>query len=1009
MSPKLVRSVLKKDKPGNQNYGLHTYKKSNKKRLLPLGRGKKTCCFMACLVAAVLMAVGRSIQFNSSWTDWGASMAAHSTNNVNTNYDTAAPLVAAQVVHLLPPSALRNDDVDTGTWWQSVSSFQRFPVTKIRAATAATAGTRGHQSVASSAATSGMEDVVYRDHVVMTTNWLDFAVEAVPEYHSHFMAQRDPTPLLVKEEMAFYPILQQQMQTFIQRHAQSTTATSPSSSQEEDAARQTIAIIPFTMQPQPQQSLPNEGVSSSNSSSSSSHGRHQPQELQVQALAATLASLRAVGMGRAVVVGLATDHKWFMSAVEQLSVVAAAAASASPSSRDSSHGSSSMQIAFCVAPGINSQVLSNKDHTAIWELLQRQALHGLDMAFRMSPSLLGAPINEWLGDSMTHPWRYVYWTQPGLLLNCRAAAVPTLQQALDQGAILTPHRLQPIPHASDFPTSQQQQTTKPPEMLLLVPAEGTFAVVQDLRPVVSACCDAGIDNRPALRVKTRAADCPAAAGSKNKDKAWWQCGFGNGDPNISLRKHSQTVQDRHAQKVPYDWIRMQEGTGISMMAASASARMCVPVASGMCGPYASIVSAPSLSSSTTLSGLSGTESITAPLEPNLVKSQAPSNVVPVDPEAQVKTPQSVPATNDIVPAKSQPPTEPKAQEVKTKDSPVKGIEPDVTVLFTRIPDIKGGDWYSGMFWQNMNNFYQLRPVSFGSLETVSFQAFDNSRKTRMTRDWFDLAVEHLSKYHRHFEVDRDKSRIPYDIMRSQLSEYIKKAKPYPTQNDLAPASTIVLVPYTTKSTLKSAPEYNSNHEKDAVLRVDAFAATLVSLWQIGMGRVVVVGQVAEDGVFASKVFDTVREKSKDSIELAFVIGSNATTGMKNNAMMPMQAVGGLQLALQSKFNESLTLQWLGAKPKRWMYVYYTEPDLILNSRPDAMATLTAELDKGNRLAAHRLQPIPHEIDFPGYDNLRKIVPAIGNFSNIVEVDTSKTACCDAGGGKPGREIPQKEW
>jgi len=83
--------------------------------------------------------------------------------------------------------------------------------------------------------------------------------------------------------------------------------------------------------------------------------------------------------------------------------------------------------------------------------------------------------------------------------------------------------------------------------------------------------------------------------------------------------------------------------------------------------------------------------------------------------------------------------------------------------------------------------------------------------------------------------------------------------------------------------------------------------------------------------------------------------------------------------------------------------------LILNSRPDAMATLTAELDKGNRLAAHRLQPIPHEIDFPGYDNLRKIVPAIGNFSNIVEVDTSKTACCDAGGGKPGREIPQKEW
>jgi hypothetical protein len=62
--------------------------------------------------------------------------------------------------------------------------------------------------------------------------------------------------------------------------------------------------------------------------------------------------------------------------------------------------------------------------------------------------------------------------------------------------------------------------------------------------------------------------------------------------------------------------------------------------------------------------------------------------------------------------------------------------------------------------------------------------------------------------------------------------------------------------------------------------------------------------------------------------------------------------------------------WLGDKhmlnATRWKYVFYSEPDLALNSRASAIPALTAEHASGKLIAAHRLQPIPHAFDFPGF-------------------------------------------
>jgi hypothetical protein len=317
-----------------------------------------------------------------------------------------------------------------------------------------------------------------------------------------------------------------------------------------------------------------------------------------------------------------------------------------------------------------------------------------------------------------------------------------------------------------------------------------------------------------------------------------------------------------------------------------------------------------------------------------------------------------------------------------------------------------------MWWQDIENFHQINAGALGQLEAASFVVFrpKGGSRVRMTRDWFDLAVEHLSMYHRLFGVNREKTGIPFDrILNSQLLGYIQKAKAYPSQKHAAPASTIVLCPFNVKMMMKGGPHYQAG-EKENQLRIHSLAATLASLWQVGMGRVVVVGGFPADEVAAKAAFDLVRGKSKSSMELSFVISNNATTGLDNNFLTPKQAIGGLQLALNGKLNASHTQEWLGDTPKRWKYVYFTEPDLILSSRPGSIHALSSQLESGHVLAAHRLQPIPHELDFPGYKDLSKVVPAVGNFSAtaITDVNSAEYACCDAGNGRPGREMKQPE-
>jgi hypothetical protein len=545
-------------------------------------RGKNIRLFAAFAVSAAFFSVYRALNFRSTLDRW--SSLSLSTAMAKTYEKSASFLGGAitneRTVYFLEAEAseLSDEDLATGMWWQSVASFTKFPITEVRF---------GNQSASSLASTTGAYAAasgVHRDRALMTRDWLDFAVESVGLYHNHFFgnsmnsssSEAVDAGAGADADDTFYPILRQQLQTYFddtQRHENDQPSL------ELTAPQQTIAVIPFTQHGSDSNSTSNKQLSASQ--------RQHFLELRVQALAATLISLQRVGMGRAIVVGLSdVDKEWVLSAFERVEQDADAEWTMSVEQflDDSEALSLSMQLAFVIAPGVTPEVIQNSEHTSLslGHLLQKQALHGLDVALRGSPSLLGAPLQSWLGEKSsadTAQWQYVYWTQPNLLLHARASSLPVLQEALDQGAILTAHRLPVIPHVSDFAVASKSKQAS----LALVPAIDSFATIMTLDSVIAACCDAG-SGRPALEITQP--DCAS-------DTPWWQCGLSAS----TITQSDRVTTDPHRRKVPYSWIRLRNpGLGLVLMSASESARMCTPVTSGSCAADGSIVYSSLLSS-----------------------------------------------------------------------------------------------------------------------------------------------------------------------------------------------------------------------------------------------------------------------------------------------------------------------------------------------------------------------------------------------------------------------------
>lgn len=319
-----------------------------------------------------------------------------------------------------------------------------------------------------------------------------------------------------------------------------------------------------------------------------------------------------------------------------------------------------------------------------------------------------------------------------------------------------------------------------------------------------------------------------------------------------------------------------------------------------------------------------------------------------------------------------------------------------------------GEYYSGMWWQRLDNFINTSYDEMGVPEDASFKSyiFHHYRDIRLTRDWVDFSVEHLSQYVKRLMVDPAQDAVT-DQLTAILTNYIRRAEPYDLSEypDSAAHSTIAVLPLRVTS---------SNKKANDLLALE-LAATIVSLWKVGIPRAIVVGVSEYEEVIANQSFSFVQEKMPSSLGHTMALQSIEYTGvsLESKRLVAKVALLGLQTAFQQheqQIEPEHVHAWLGSNPNRWKYVYFSEPDLVLHTRYDAVSAISRTLKKGNLMAAHRLEAVPHQRDFPMVDPqtlVDRVLPNHGVFGVVHNIDSDESSCCDQGRYYPAnRANPQ---
>lgn len=317
----------------------------------------------------------------------------------------------------------------------------------------------------------------------MALDWLDFSIEHLSKWWK-----------LLDEGGLSYGT--GKLQAYVQR-----VMTNKQDSSEMES---TLAVIPY-------------GVST-----------HDPraQQLWFTSLAATIASLIRHGVGRVVVVGYYTaDTKLTKKAFDLLLHYEDDATDIEVHENESFSTTVGMtQLAYVRTADVNS--------TYIPINVPKGALKGLQQAIR---GMKEDP-QQWIGTT-PEKYKYIYLTEADQILHARLSADFPL--TMDEGRIIIPHRLQPIPHPLDLEGSVSESTQ-------LLPSD-QFSHVHELSGFDS-CCDT--TEKPGRQ------HYPPCGGF------WWTCGF------RSSRNHSRISS--------YDLMRLSDGTGIVSLASTEHSRKCIP-------------------------------------------------------------------------------------------------------------------------------------------------------------------------------------------------------------------------------------------------------------------------------------------------------------------------------------------------------------------------------------------------------------------------------------------------
>ena len=351
---------------------------------------------------------------------------------------------------------------------------------------------------------------------------------------------------------------------------------------------------------------------------------------------------------------------------------------------------------------------------------------------------------------------------------------------------------------------------------------------------------------------------------------------------------------------------------------------------------------------------------------------------------------------------------------------VSSVDEQQRVHFLERNQLGKQDFFAGTWLQPLSTFLDLNTSKISHVEAGCTVVWETHRnQMRMTLDWLDFSVEHMSKWWKVLRVPGGRDPVPYNRTISMFRNYIRNIRV--DENDSTMQKTIAVIAFQQHRT-KPDPV------KGRMLTISSLAATMASLLQAGFGRVVVVGYQDDDSQVVQETFRYLRSRGKlDAIagsisveatpitmigrmEVGYVRATTEEVTSSNVAINVVKgALTGLQRAFKGELSDERGREWLGSKrdSSHWRYVYLTEPDMLLQTRPRALSELRDALDQGLILAPHRLQPIPHEYDVKGMTDHTRYLPATGNYSKVVELDTLQGGvCCDehAGPFYPGLQL-----
>ena len=371
------------------------------------------------------------------------------------------------------------------------------------------------------------------------------------------------------------------------------------------------------------------------------------------------------------------------------------------------------------------------------------------------------------------------------------------------------------------------------------------------------------------------------------------------------------------------------------------------------------------------------------------------------------------------------------------------------LYFVPPKDISTQDTFSASWLQSKKEFLTFDLAQVGMCEDAAFKLWNEGsgrrHKLRMTLDYFDFSVEHLSLWFKRLNFATEP--IVYDSIMTKLNHYLSLAERIP---DPIFGETLSTIPF---QEYKANPIYAEQGnplpaERAYNLTITCLAATLESLRRAQMGRVVVVGSQESHVSYANAAFQYLHDhlpqlsyhggdpnhdnsnshtdsSKKDStlspklghMELDFVTITERQ--YKTNILsrnMPLGALVGAKEVMQladvdpakrTKHQQGLVNAWLGTRkdPTHWKYLYLTEPDSVLVTRDRSLQLLKDEIDiREGIISPWRLQPIPHESDIRGYHDPKLFLAEKDGFEQVLSLDHQGSAadgeyrtndvCCD---------------